>query len=303
MPKYNSNVKVKYYIYKITNILNGKVYIGQHKQVSTKAVDKYMGSGVLIKKAQLKYGLSNFTKEILEECTAENKDEREEFYIKQYNSLVPNGYNITRGGQKAETTLGTTVYTDGRHLRYIKPGESIPLGFYKGVPTISVTHKKKMSKAAQGINKGNIPWNKGLSKLNDSVYKNALNAKTTIINQGILAGKYNPRAKTYKLTSPLGVEYLVVGELRNFCIRHNLSYAMISKYRDKGIIVKVKCATNQSPQSANTYGWKCDVIKTNTAKEARERRNILYQKLYEENKLSKRQQNINKLEKYYSNNK
>ena len=303
MPKYNSNVKVKYYIYKITNILNGKVYIGQHKQVSTKAVDKYMGSGVLIKKAQLKYGLSNFTKEILEECTVENKDEREEFYIKQYNSLVPNGYNITRGGQKGETTLGTTVYTDGIHLRYIKPGESIPLGFYKGVPTISVTHKKKMSKAAQGINKGNTPWNKGLSKLNDSVYKNALNAKTTIINQGILAGKYNPRAQTYKLTSPLGMEYLVVGELRNFCIRHNLSYAMISKYRDKGIIVKVKCATNQSPQSANTYGWKCDLIKTNTAKEARERRNILYQKLYEENKLSKRQQNINKLEKYYSNNK
>ena len=82
-------------IYKIVNTVNGKIYVGRDKHNNP----KYMGSGVLINLAFIKYGIENFKKEIIEECEEKNLDEREKFWIKKLNSQDKNiGYNIAGGG-------------------------------------------------------------------------------------------------------------------------------------------------------------------------------------------------------------
>lgn len=84
-------------IYKITNIISGKYYIGAHK---TKNInDSYMGSGKYLKRAIKKYGIENFKKEILFELENEiemfnmEKELVNEDFLKNKNV-----YNITTGG-------------------------------------------------------------------------------------------------------------------------------------------------------------------------------------------------------------
>jgi len=87
-------------IYKITNLINGKIYVGK----SVKNQKNYFGSGKLIKQAINKYGISSFTKEILEVCeTLEQLSNREKFWIKELGSQH-SGYNITDGGTGGDTT-------------------------------------------------------------------------------------------------------------------------------------------------------------------------------------------------------
>jgi len=85
-------------IYKTTNLINGKSYVGQSKYNND---EKYLGSELLLKKAIKKYGKKSFIKETIEWClTKEELDEKETFYIKFYNTLIPNGYNISIGGNR-----------------------------------------------------------------------------------------------------------------------------------------------------------------------------------------------------------
>lgn len=98
-----------YYIYKITNKINNKSYIGQHKiPLCTESFYRYFGRGIAIKEAINKYGKENFTKEILEyiEDDDEHKktSEREKYWIKKENTMYPNGYNISPGGEGGITS-------------------------------------------------------------------------------------------------------------------------------------------------------------------------------------------------------
>jgi group I intron endonuclease len=89
------------YVYKTTNLINGKIYIGVSKKPS--AVNPlYLGSGKALKASVKKYGRQNFVKEILIENSNfcyKNLQELEIHYIAFYDSQNPRiGYNISKGG-------------------------------------------------------------------------------------------------------------------------------------------------------------------------------------------------------------
>lgn len=88
------------YIYKTTNLVNGKIYIGQKMSEPSKST-YYIGSGVKLVNAIKKYGKSNFVKEILCECqTQVELNAMEKHYIKLFNSQDNSiGYNILEGGE------------------------------------------------------------------------------------------------------------------------------------------------------------------------------------------------------------
>lgn len=86
-----------HYLYKITNLINGKYYYGVHSTYYLG--DGYWGSGVLIKKAIQKYGKNNFSKEFIEFFSNE-KDmyEKEKKFIDESIVNDPQSYNLMEGG-------------------------------------------------------------------------------------------------------------------------------------------------------------------------------------------------------------
>lgn len=86
-----------YIVYITTNLKNGKQYVGDH---STNNInDGYLGSGTALKSALKKYGRKNFKREILEQCiTKQLAFDLQEKYIIQYNTMCPDGYNISPTG-------------------------------------------------------------------------------------------------------------------------------------------------------------------------------------------------------------
>ena len=86
------------YIYKTTNLINGRIYIGQ--KISKEYDAQYFGSGSLIRRDIYLNGVDNFKNEILEWCnTIDELNEKDVYWIQHYNSTDLNiGYNIQRGG-------------------------------------------------------------------------------------------------------------------------------------------------------------------------------------------------------------
>ena len=126
-------------IYKTTNIVNQKFYVGK----DTHNNPNYYGSGKRLKLAIQKYGLENFKKEILETCESlERLNEREKFWIKELNA-INDGYNISLGGDG-----GDTISNNPRKYEIGKKISESNKGRFVG-KTNSKETRKKISKAEE----------------------------------------------------------------------------------------------------------------------------------------------------------
>lgn len=117
------------YIYKITNQINGKSYIGktlctiqQRWQEHLNALHYTRYEKRPLYQAMVKYGVENFTIEEVEECSYKNVNEREKYWIEYYQAFQ-NGYNATTGGdgtQYADYHLIYSLYQEGKDFQEIR---------------------------------------------------------------------------------------------------------------------------------------------------------------------------------------
>lgn len=181
-----------YYIYRITNKINGKTYIGQHKYKNLN--DNYMGSGVYIRRAIEKYGIENFEKEILYSRIQykETADSMEIFAIKKERALGKAEYNIADGGQGGSPNKGRCFSKE--HKRKLSEA-------HKG-KKVSEEARKKISL----YQKGN-QWRKGKNcseetkKKMSEVHKGKSHSeeRKRKISEA-LKGKSNTKGKHWKLS-------------------------------------------------------------------------------------------------------
>lgn len=118
--------KMRYLIYKITNQINGRYYIGRHR--TNNIDDSYMGSGIAISNAIKKYGISNFSKEIIAESWDEtNLWELEKIIVNEEIVKDPKSYNMTYGGKHylhGLKTYDSVAFIKHQRMAGIKGGPS-----------------------------------------------------------------------------------------------------------------------------------------------------------------------------------
>lgn len=126
-----------YIIYKTINTINGKVYIGKHKTKDLN--DKYLGSGKLLHHAIKKYGIENFTKEIIHICdTEQDMNSKEREIVTEEFCLREDTYNLCVGGHGGFSYINR----HGKNYSYEKNKKISPFG----TPEFVSKHKKDFKK-------------------------------------------------------------------------------------------------------------------------------------------------------------
>lgn len=153
------------YIYKITNNINKKVYIGQTNDIDRrfkehKRCGSYEENEKLLYRAINKYGIDNFSFDIIE-GPIKNYNEREIYWINYYNSFVANknswGYNMTPGGEEPPHPKGEEHHYATHTLEDIEKIISLLKNTKLSFLEISKTFNYSRS-AIERINQG-IIWN------------------------------------------------------------------------------------------------------------------------------------------------
>lgn len=155
---------MRHIIYKVTNIVNNKYYIGYHK--TDNIHDDYYGSGKLLKTALNKYGKKNFNKEILFIF-----DNKEQALLKEFELVNDitindvNSYNLKIGGEGGWDYINNVLKDDLEYRKaiYIKSSNSLKESFKSG----KLDHLKKAM-----VERNKKMWIEGKNASEDSFYKN-----------------------------------------------------------------------------------------------------------------------------------
>lgn len=147
---------MKGYIYKITNKVNGKSYIGQTRYTVEFRWRQHIHKkdNVYFHNAIHKYGIDNFTIETLEECDYKDLDSREIYYIAKYNTFKE-GYNLTIGGSGNRRLLLDNKYDEIKEL-YLSGFSSNKIATLYNVDKASIVKILKQLNVKLRSNKLNI---------------------------------------------------------------------------------------------------------------------------------------------------
>jgi len=201
------------YIYKTTNLLNGKIYVGQSK-FNPEDNPTYLGSGCLLIRAVRCYGSQNFRKEILELC--DNKDqlcELERYWIATLKSNVRGvGYNICEGGTWGDTFSSNPRAEELRtKFRELNGGQRNPNYGNRWTTEQRLAASRRCKRTNRiidketGLNVAKLPH---------------VRRKISDTKKGLL----NPQAFLWRLISPINEEFLIEGGVKDGVKRFGVDY-------------------------------------------------------------------------------
>lgn len=182
-------------IYKITNIVNNKIYIGQTIQTLQKRFKRHIRS---MKKEKYPlynsmniYGIENFKIETICECLVVDLDRMEIFYIQELSTLAPFGYNLTSGGggmrnPSAETRLKMRNSHLGKKLspETCKKLSEVRTGVKRSLETRNKISKSRLGYKITDVAKQKIREKKlGIKQRPESI------EKTRLANTGLKRSK------------------------------------------------------------------------------------------------------------------
>lgn len=140
------------FIYKISNNFDNNIYIGlttKEKAIQRMYQHRYLARNLspndnsYLHKAMNAHGVENFSFEVIEEVENNKLPEREQYWIAYYNSIAPNGYNLTAGG---EGTVGFARPQSEEER--VRKGQSVK-DYYQKHPEArekaSITHKEYLA--------------------------------------------------------------------------------------------------------------------------------------------------------------
>lgn len=198
------------FIYKITNNINNKIYIGKTKYTIEKRFNGHIkraehnDRNYPLYNAMNKYGIENFSISVIEECSEDLLNEREKFWISKFNSTDREiGYNLTLGGEGGDTY---SYQSEERKLEISKlksehsgmklgsPGRTKRLATIKRTNICSISHL------------GKTPWNKGLTMEEHEGLKKLSNSLKEYYktHDGVQKGK--PRTEEEKIKISNGMK-------------------------------------------------------------------------------------------------
>lgn len=209
-------------IYKITNLINNKVYIGQTTQPLKKRwADHCKPSSTncaVLHRSILKYGRDNFSIEIIDTAvTLEELNRKEAYWISYYNSITPNGYNLQSGGDRFKFSDETKLKIKNNRPsakpvnQYLISGEYVKTwqsandaGKTLNIPTSNIQgccHNKRGCRSA-----GGFIWS--YEKTEKLEYKSKLHRKIKCVETGKVFNSITDAANTIGKTPACIVNHL-----------------------------------------------------------------------------------------------
>jgi hypothetical protein len=220
------------YVYLITNLVNRKQYVGEHS--TNNLNDNYFGSSSYLKNVIKKYKKKNFKIQILEYFeTKQEAFSAQEKYIYEYNTLIPNGYNISPTGGTNEcggsmNEISKQRLSKTRKEKYCGVGEKNGM-FRKSVYDIWIEkfgkeEADRLNKNKKEKHKNYHPsketknktsntmillratikpiWNKGLTKENDERIKKSAKTRSKIMKGRTLSEEHKKHKKEAQAKTP-----------------------------------------------------------------------------------------------------
>ena len=179
-------------IYKATNLINGKIYIGQTVRPLQERIGEHSRKEITVfSKAVKKYGKDNFKFEVIDTAeTIEELNEKEKRWISFYNCIVPNGYNQCDGG---DNTCGFHHREESKQRM-----SAAHKGIYDGASNpFFGKHHTEAQREKWGKTR------KGLAHLTDEQVKNLraahFTAKVRCVETGEIFNSIKEAADKYKL--------------------------------------------------------------------------------------------------------